>query len=59
VSFASDLPFLLPWGRCFQMGPGSIRVAHTPEERIGKRDFLEGIERYVALAGDLLAVEAG
>ncbi len=58
VSFASDLPFLLPWGRCFQMGPGSIRVAHTPEERIGKREFLDGIERYVALATDLLATEA-
>lgn len=55
VSFASDLPFLLPWGRCFQMGPGSIRVAHTAEERIAKREFLEGIERYAALATDLLA----
>jgi acetylornithine deacetylase len=57
VSFASDLPFLLPWGRCFQMGPGSIRVAHTSEERIGKRDFLEGVERYVALARTLLSPE--
>lgn len=58
VSFASDLPFLLPWGRCFQMGPGSIRLAHTAEERIGKRDFLEGVERYVALARALLSPEA-
>jgi acetylornithine deacetylase len=57
VSFASDLPFLLPWGRCFQMGPGSIRLAHTAEERIGKGEFLEGVERYVALAADLLATE--
>ena len=57
VSFASDLPFLLPWGRCFQMGPGSIRVAHTAEERIAKREFLEGVERYVALASDLLAMD--
>ena len=57
VSFASDLPFLLPWGRCFQMGPGSIRVAHTAEERIAKRELLEGIERYAALATDLLAPE--
>ncbi|HEX6645083.1 MAG TPA: M20/M25/M40 family metallo-hydrolase [Gemmatimonadales bacterium] len=55
VSFASDLPFLAPWGRCFQMGPGTIRVAHTDGERIGKREFLEGIDRYVALATDLLA----
>lgn len=57
VSFASDLPFLVPWGRCLQMGPGSIRVAHTAEERIAKHEFLEGIERYVALAADLLAPE--
>ncbi|MGE5927600.1 MAG: M20/M25/M40 family metallo-hydrolase, partial [Gemmatimonadota bacterium] len=58
VSFASDLPFLLPWGRCVQMGPGSIRVAHTSGERLGKQEFLEGIDRYVALATDLLATEA-
>lgn len=58
VSFASDLPFLLPWGRCFQMGPGSIRVAHTAEERIAKAEFLEGVNRYVALATDLLAAGA-
>ena len=55
VSFASDVPFLTSWGRCFQMGPGTIRVAHTDQERIGKREFLEGIDRYVALARDLLA----
>jgi acetylornithine deacetylase len=55
VSFASDLPFLAPWGRCLQMGPGTIRVAHTDGERIAKREFLEGIDRYVALAKDLLA----
>lgn len=59
VSFASDLPFLQPWGRCFQMGPGSIRVAHTTEERIAKQEYLEGIDCYVALAMDLLASEAG
>ena len=55
VSFASDLPFLTPWGQCFQMGPGSIRVAHTADERIAKRDLLEGVTQYVRLARDLLA----
>lgn len=58
VSFASDLPFLAPWGRCFQMGPGSIRLAHTADERIAKRELREGVERYVRLARDLLALEA-
>ena len=54
VSFASDLPFLAPWGQCFQMGPGTIRVAHTDEERIAKAELLEGVERYFQLARDLL-----
>ena len=29
VSYASDLPFLSAWGEGFQLGPGSIRLAHT------------------------------
>ncbi|MEO6057400.1 MAG: M20/M25/M40 family metallo-hydrolase [Gemmatimonadales bacterium] len=58
VSFASDLPFLTGWGECFQLGPGTIRVAHTAEEHIRKADLLRGVELYVRLATDLLAREA-
>ena len=54
VAFASDLPFHGAWGYGVMMGPGSIRVAHTDEERIRKADLLEGVERYVRLAEDLL-----
>jgi acetylornithine deacetylase len=55
VSFASDLPFLAgAWGVGYQLGPGSIRVAHTGEERIAKRDLLQGVELYARLAADLL-----
>lgn len=54
VSFASDLPFYTGWGGLFQMGPGSIKVAHTDEERISKRELLEGVDLYVRLARDLL-----
>jgi acetylornithine deacetylase len=57
VSFASDLPFFEGWGRRFQLGPGSIRVAHTAEERISKADLLRGVDLYVKLATDLLAQE--
>jgi len=57
VSFASDLPFLAPWGRCFQMGPGSIRLAHTDDESIGKEELLEGVELYVRLAKDLMGTD--
>ena len=55
VSFASDLPFLSSWGEGYQLGPGSIRVAHTEEERISKADLAEGISLYERLARDLLA----
>jgi acetylornithine deacetylase len=58
VAFASDLPFLGAWGRGYQLGPGSIRVAHTPEERIRKADLLRGVDLYVKLATDLLAEDA-
>ena len=58
VSYASDLPFLGAWGERFQLGPGSIRVAHTADEHIRKADLLRGVDLYVRLADDLLASEA-
>jgi acetylornithine deacetylase len=54
VSFASDLPLLTAWGTGYQLGPGSIRVAHTAEERIEKAELLKGVDLYVKLARDLL-----
>ena len=59
VSFASDLPLLSDWGVGYQMGPGSIRVAHTPDECIAKAELLEGVELYVKLALQLLDREPG
>ncbi len=58
VAYASDLPFLGSWGRGYQLGPGSIRVAHTDDERIRKADLLKGVDLYVKLATDLIAEEA-
>ena len=57
VSYASDLPFLESWGERYQLGPGSIRVAHTNHEHIRKTDLLRGVELYTRLASDLLARE--
>ena len=57
VSYASDLPFLEPWGERYQLGPGTIRVAHTNQEHIRKADLLRGVDLYVRLASDLLARE--
>ena len=58
VSYASDLPFLAPWGERYQLGPGTIRVAHTNQEHIRKADLLRGVELYVRLASDLLGRDA-
>ncbi|MEO8030768.1 MAG: peptidase dimerization domain-containing protein, partial [Gemmatimonadota bacterium] len=55
VSFASDLPMLTGWGQRYQMGPGSIRVAHTDREQLLKSDLAEGIRLYVKLARELIA----
>ena len=57
VSYASDLPFLAAWGERYQLGPGSIRVAHTSREHIRKADLLRGVDLYTRLASDLLAGE--
>jgi acetylornithine deacetylase len=51
VKFASDL--------AYQMGPGSIRFAHTAQERIRKADLEAGVECYVRLAKQLLSNRAG
>ena len=58
VSYASDLPFLASWGEGYQLGPGTIRVAHSAHEHILKADLLRGVELYTRLAADLLAREA-
>ena len=55
VSYASDLPLLTAaFGEGYQLGPGSILVAHTDDEHIVKADLLRGVELYVRLAQDLL-----
>ncbi len=54
VGYASDLPFHASWGAGYQLGPGTIRVAHTAEERISKAELLRGVELYVKLAEDLI-----
>ena len=59
VSYASDLPFLAAWGERYQLGPGTIRVAHTSHEHIRKADLLEGVKLYEQLACDLLAGSTG
>jgi acetylornithine deacetylase len=54
VGFASDLPFHATWGERYQLGPGSISVAHTGEERIAKTELLTGVVLYMKLAKELM-----
>jgi acetylornithine deacetylase len=54
AKFATDIPSLTNWGEPFLLGPGSIHVAHTPEERIRKSELLECVDLYVDLATSLV-----
>ncbi|MDW5265069.1 MULTISPECIES: M20/M25/M40 family metallo-hydrolase [Acidobacteriaceae] len=54
AKFATDIPTLTNWGEPFLLGPGSIHVAHTPDEKISKKELLECVELYVELATSLV-----
>jgi len=49
VRYATDIPNLTNWGKPLLLGPGSIHLAHTPEERIAKAELLRGVELYEQL----------
>jgi acetylornithine deacetylase len=56
VAFATDIPtFGSAWGQPFLIGPGSIHLAHTAEERIPKRQLSEAVEIYARMVKQLLA----
>jgi acetylornithine deacetylase len=56
VSYTTDIPaFGGTWGRPFLIGPGTIHVAHTKEERIPKKQLLESVRLYQRLVRQLLA----
>jgi acetylornithine deacetylase len=54
VSFGSDAPYLRPLGEVLMLGPGSIRHAHSDDERVGKRELLEAVTLYVRLVETLV-----
>jgi acetylornithine deacetylase len=56
VSFTTDVPvFGKTWGEPLLIGPGTIHVAHTAEERIAKKELLEAVEIYATIVKKLLA----
>jgi acetylornithine deacetylase len=55
VAYTSDIPLLSNWGEPFLFGPGSIHVAHTPDEFIDVDELRASVDGYERLAKTLLA----
>jgi acetylornithine deacetylase len=55
VRYGSDLPHLASWGTGYQLGPGTIKLAHSDEERIRKADLGRAVELYAKLSRQLIA----
>lgn len=55
AKFSTDIPQLSNWGEPLLLGPGSIHVAHTPNEKIDKRELLDAVEIYIKVAKQLLS----
>jgi acetylornithine deacetylase len=50
VSYTTDIPaFGGAWGRPLLIGPGTIHVAHTENERVPKQELVEAIDLYRAI----------
>ncbi|MGA3332575.1 MAG: M20/M25/M40 family metallo-hydrolase [Terracidiphilus sp.] len=54
AKFTTDIPQLSNWGEPLLLGPGNIHVAHTPLEKLAKKELLEAVEMYVKVAKRLL-----
>src|SRR2546430_6391275 len=56
VAYTSDIPLLSNWGEPLLFGPGSIHVAHTPDEYIEVEELRTSVDIYEKLAKTLLAI---
>lgn len=54
AKFTTDIPQLSNWGEPLLLGPGSIHVAHTPHEKLAKKELLEAVELYIQVGRRLL-----
>ena len=55
VAYTTDIPaFSGAWGKPFLLGPGSIHVAHTSEERVPKRQLEDAVRIYQQMIRQLL-----
>jgi acetylornithine deacetylase len=59
VAFTTDIPaFGGVWGKPLLIGPGTIHVAHTLDERVPKTQLLEAVELYQRMVKDLCKRES-
>jgi acetylornithine deacetylase len=54
AAFTTDVPWLGNWGEPLLLGPGSIHVAHTPHEKLAKKELFEAIDLYADVARRLV-----
>lgn len=55
MAYTSDIPLLPRWGTPLLFGPGSIHVAHTPDEFISLDELRASVDTYERLVRTLLA----
>jgi acetylornithine deacetylase len=55
VAYTSDIPLLSNWGTPLLFGPGSIHVAHTPEECVDVNELRASVDTFQRLARSLLS----
>ena len=58
AAFTTDVPWLGNWGEPLLLGPGSIHVAHTPHEKLAKRELLAAMDLYAEVARRLVNAPA-
>ncbi len=54
VAYTTDIPLLDRWGTPLLFGPGSIHVAHTPDEHIDVTELRAAVGEYERLVRSLL-----
>jgi len=55
VAYTTDIPaFGTAWGQPFLIGPGTIHVAHTTEERVPKAHLHQAVDLYEAMVRRLM-----
>ena len=55
VAYTTDIPLLSKWGKPLLFGPGSIHVAHTPDEFIDITELRSAVDAYERIVRSLLA----